>query len=162
MPQGGGQNQALPSGPQGLVGAVPMTSSQAMLLQGGMQNQQRLPRVMSALTPQHPAGVPIVGIGGQLNPGQTQLGRATSGPQLEATQQMSLFNPQRTNIPSIGDYLGPTAATTIGMMNSPNAPVDMSIMGSPLGIGPSAVGSPILTNKMRDQLQQPRRRPPTV
>ena len=46
---------------------VPMIYSQAMLPHVGIQQQQGITRVMSALNPQLPPGVPMVGIGGQLS-----------------------------------------------------------------------------------------------
>jgi len=174
------QPQPLRSGPQGLAGAPMIPSQQGMLPQGDLQQQQPgMPRAMSALAPQHPtAGIPLVGIGAHMGPGQSQLlSRETSGPQLGGAghqQQGSLFHPQQqtTNVvPAIGGYLGPTAGHPMGMMAPPNPPpppVGMPIMGSPLGIGASAVGSPIMAMKQmrvspqQQQQQQQQRRRPTV
>ena len=153
--------------------AQPLMLPQAQLQQ---QQQPGMPRVMSALTPQHPtAGIPLVGIGAQLAPQPTVITRATSGPQLGGAgqQQGSLFHPQQRAanvVPSIGGYLGTTGGNPIGIMAPPNPPpppVGMPIMGSPLGIGASAVGSPIMAMKQmrvtapsqQKQQQQPRRRP---
>ena len=99
----------------------------------------------STLNPQHPLpGVSMVG------PPQPQaLTRAVSGPQL-GRQQGSIFHPQQT-----------------GVM-APPPPVGMPIIGSPLGIGASAVGSPIMAMKQmrgspqQQQQQQQQRRRPTV
>mmetsp|Transcript_3984 Transcript_3984/g.8570 ORF Transcript_3984/g.8570 Transcript_3984/m.8570 type:complete len:884 (-) Transcript_3984:463-3114(-) len=149
-----------------------MLSSQAMLSQGGIQQvQRRMPQTptLGGLAPQHPPGVPMVGIGGHLAPGQPLMQRAVSGPQLGAGQSGMLFHSQRTNVPSIGGYLGPAVGNPIGMMASPNVPppppVGMPIVGSPLGIGASAVGSPIMMKQMKvvpHLVEQQQRRRPTV
>jgi hypothetical protein len=193
----GQQLHSIPNsgGQEGLAGAIAPTPHQPMQTspvaqpsQGGhqrlvsvaapmfspqqQQQQPEIPRVVSALSPQHPtAGAPMVGIGANLGPMQPQLlTRAVSGPQLGGAGG-SLFHPQQltTNaVSSIGGYLGPMAGHSMGMMAPPNAPpppVGMPIMGSPLGIGASAVGSPIMSMKqMRatPQQQQQQRRRPTV
>jgi len=140
----------------GLTGVPsPMLSSQPMLPQ-------------AALAPHSQANVPMVGVGVHLGRPQPQLlTRAVSGPQL-GQQQGSLFHPQQrasNAVPSMGGYLGSAAGQPMGMM-APSPPVGMPIMGSPLGIGASAVGSPIMTMKqMRvspQQQQQQQRRRPTV
>jgi len=149
-----GQAQGMPDT------GVPILSPQAMLPQQQQEQQSGMPRVMSALTPQHP-GVPLVGIGAQLGPPQPQMiTRATSGPQLGGTSQ--LFHPQQRTpnmMPSMGGYLGPAA----GMTSPPSAPIGMPIMGSPLEIRASQVGSPIMAmRQMRSAPPQQQRRPPTV
>lgn len=188
IPNPGGQEAlagAMAPTPQQPMEASPMTqpsqggqqrlsSITAPMVSPQQQQQQQpgMPRIVSALSPQHPtAGVPMVGIG--VNPGPVKpqlLTRAVSGPQLggAAQQQGSLFHPQQRRssaIASIGGYLGPTAGQPIGIMAA--SPVGMPIMGSPLGIGASAVGSPIMSMKQmratpQQQQQQQQRRRPTV
>ncbi len=170
----------VPGGQQGLTAPHPTPLSQQQLQARApgltavpapmLSPQPTLPQ--AAPTSQHPpAGVPLVGVGAHLGrPQPQQLMRATSGPQL-GQQQGSLFHPQQraTNVvPSMGGYLGPTAGQPIGMM-APPPPVGMPIIGSPLGIGASAVGSPIMAMKQmrvspqqQQQQQQQQRRRPTV
>jgi hypothetical protein len=182
-----------PGGQERLVGAMAPTPQQPMQTspitqpsQGGQQRlaslaapmispqqqqQPGMPRIVSAPSPQHPtAGIPMVGIGANIGPAKPQLlTRAVSGPQLggAAQQQGSLFHAQQrtsNDVPSVGGYLGTTGGHPMGMMAA--SPVGMPIMGSPLGIGASAVGSPIMSMKqMRaspQQQQQQQRRRPTV
>jgi hypothetical protein len=165
IPQGSGHQQQQQQQQQQVTRGAPMLSSHAFLSQEGLLQQQQLQQV-PALTPQHPVAVQ-----------QTLLTRAKSGPQIgsaaaghtvtnpsqqqqqQQQQQGTLFHPQRTQM---------TGAPISMIASQPPPPIGMPIMGSPLGIGASAVGSPIMMRQMRglspssagqQQQQQPRRRP---